>query len=82
MFLRWRQRAEDSGVGWWAAAFGLDWFVGWREGRREVPSVMCWLLEGTWNGVICGGIPQNKWAKGRLIVVELHSEIGGSEEDW
>ena len=73
------KRAEDSGVGWWAAALGLDWFVGWREKRRKVPSVMCWSIEVAWDGVICGGIRQITWAKGRLIEVDLPSEIGGSE---
>ena len=76
------KRAEDPGVSWWTAASGLDWFVGWRRGRRNVPSVMCGLTEGAWERMVCGGIPQINWAKSRLIVVELHSEIGGSEEDW
>ena len=43
---------------------------------------MGWLKEEAWDGMICGGIPQNNWAKGRLIGVELHSEIAGSEADW
>ena len=30
----------------------------------------------------CGGIPQNNWVELRLIVVELHNERGGSEEEW
>ena len=76
------KRAEDRGFGWWAAAFDLNWFIDWRRGRRKVPSVMCWLKEGAWYGTLCGGFPQNNWAKGRLIVIELHSEIRGSEEDW
>ena len=76
------RRTEDSGFGCWAAAFGLDCFVDWRKGRRNVPSGMCWIIEGAWNGVICGGIPQISWANGKLIVSELPSEIGGSQEDW
>ena len=76
------KRAENPGVGWWTAASGLDWFVGWRRGRRKVPSKRCWLIEGAREGMVCGGMPQSNWAKGRLIVLEWPNELGGSEEDW
>ena len=92
LWIAWRQLAwcsrgedklaENSGVGWWTAEFGLDRLVGWRGGRKRVPSVMCWLIEGAWSGLICGGIPQNNWAKGKLMVVELPSNVAGSQEDW
>ena len=78
MLERWGKKAEDPGVGWWTVASGLDWFVGW----RKVPSVMFWWRERAWNGMFCEGMPQNNWAKGILIVVELHSALGGWEEDW
>ena len=73
---------EDPGVGLWAAASFVYWFIGWRRGRRRVLSAMCWLIEGAWEGVICGGIPQINWARGRFMVLELHNERGGSDEDW
>ena len=58
------------------------WIFRLDKARMKVPSVMDWLLGGAWGWINCGGIPQNKWAKGRLIVLELHSERSGLEEDW
>ena len=50
-----------------------------RMDKRENESA---VIDGlSWDGMIGRGISPNNWAKGRLIVVELHSEIGGSEED-
>ena len=74
--------AEEPGVNWWTAGSVLDWFVDLRRGRRRVPSVMCWLIEGEWDGIIYESVLQNSWTRGRLIALELYSEIGGSEEDW
>ena len=79
-WLRWRgdgKKDDDPGGGWWAAASCLDCFVGWVRGRMKVPSVMGWLLEGAWDGMICGGIPQINWARG-----ETHCSKIAQRKSW